>query len=270
MSNRALLRDLRATPRVSAWLFRLMRRYAAALALMVLLLSLLEWGLPAAGVPRYLLPTPSQVVASFGDPRGDLFGHARATASAALLGLSFGTAMGLLLAVAFVHARPVEDAFYPWVLLSQAVPAAALAPLLTIWLGNGLAPRAAMAALFAFFPVLVSAARGLRDLSPEQLALMRSWGAHRWQLLWHLRIPVALPAIFAGLKVAAALAVVGAIVSELAGSGRGLGFVVSVASYRLQTDRVFAAVVLAALISLTLHGVIALAERWIVFWRRPG
>ncbi|NTU79744.1 MAG: ABC transporter permease subunit, partial [Chloroflexales bacterium] len=156
----------------------------------------------------------------------------------------------------------------PWVLLSQSVPAAALAPLLTIWLGDGLAPRVAMAALFAFFPVLVSAARGLRDVAPEELALMRAWGARPWTVLCHLRLPTALPAIFGGLKVAAALAVVGAIVSELAGSGRGLGFVVSVATYHMAADRVFAAVALAAAISLTLHLALVALERAVVFWKR--
>lgn len=247
----------------------LARRYAAALALLLLTLALLEWGLPAAGVPAYLLPTPSQVLHSLITRRGDLASHAAATAAAAVIGLGAGGLAGVGLAVAFVLLRPLEDALYPWVLLSQAVPAAALAPLLTIWLGDGLVPRAAMAALFAFFPVLVGAARGLREVAPEELALMRAWGARPWAVLRYLRWPAALPAIFAGLRVAAALAVVGVIVSELSGSGRGLGFVISIATYRLNMDRVFAAVALAAALSLSLHGALLLAERAVVFWRRP-
>jgi ABC-type nitrate/sulfonate/bicarbonate transport system permease component len=152
--------------------------------------------------------------------------------------------------------------------VSQAIPAAVLAPLLTIWLGDGLAPRAAMAALFAFFPVLVAAAQGLRDVRPEHLALMRAWGAGSGQVLRKLRLPAALPGLFAGLKLAAALAVVGAIVSELAGAGQGLGFVASVATYHLRTDRVFAAVALAAAISLGLHGLLVIVERALLFWKR--
>lgn len=269
MSNTALTRELRAARRGRRGLAPLARRYAAAIALMLTALALLEWGLPAAGVPPYLLPPPSRVAAQLLEPQSDLYGHAAATGAAALVGLAAGAAVALALAIAFVHLKPLEDALYPWVLISQAVPAAALAPLLTIWLGDGLAPRAAMAALFAFFPILVAAARGLRDVAPEELALLRAWGASPWATLRHLRLPTALPAIFGGLKVAAALAVVGAIVSELAGSGRGLGFVVSVATYRLATDRVFAAVALAAAISLAISGAIALAERAIVFWKRP-
>lgn len=268
MSNTALSRELGGAAAGPGWALPLARRYASALALLIFALAALEWGLPALGVPAYLLPRPSQVAAQLLEPGGDLPGHAAATAAAAVGGLAAGAVVGFALAVAFVQLRPLEDALYPWVLVSQTIPGAALAPLLTIWLGDGLAPRAAMAALFAFFPVLVATAQGLRHVSGEQLALMRAWGAGSGQVLRHLRLPSALPALFAGLRVAAALAVVGAIVSELAGAGRGLGFVASVATYHLRTDRVFAAVALASGISLALHGVIALAERSIVFWRR--
>ncbi|MFV9505489.1 MAG: ABC transporter permease [Oscillochloridaceae bacterium umkhey_bin13] len=267
MTNPAVVRGVVLHQRGPGRWLPLARRYAAAAALMLIVLALLEWGLPAAQVPAYLLPPPSRVLARLVGP-GDLWLHAALTAQAAILGLAMGSLIGLLLALAFVRLRPLEDVLYPWVLLSQAVPAAALAPLLTIWLGHGLAPRVAMAALFAFFPILVSTVRGLRDVSPEQLGLLRSWGARPRDVFLHLRLPASLPAVFAGLKVAAALAVVGAIVSELAGAGRGLGFVVSVGSYHLQTDRVFAAIALAAALSLTLHGLLALIEWLVIFWRR--
>ncbi len=268
MSKLALWRVPHTTGNGPGRIAHLARRYAAALVLLLCALALLEWALPALGVPSYLLPRPSRVLARLLDIHSDLAGHAVATAAAATLGLGVGAAVGLAFAIAFVQLRPLEDALYPWVLLSQSIPVAALAPLLTIWLGDGLAPRAALAALFAFFPVLVSATGGLRAVAPEELALMRAWGAHPWAVLRHLRLPTALPAIFSGLKVAAALAVVGTIVSELAGSGRGLGFVISVATYHLATDRVFAAVVLATAISLGLHMALAALERAIVFWQR--
>jgi ABC-type nitrate/sulfonate/bicarbonate transport system permease component len=264
MLHPSLARGLRLAGAEWGALGALARRYAGAFALLLLILALLEWALPAFGVPAYLLPRPSLVAAQLLDPRGDLAGHAGATALAAVVGLCAGTLAGLALATLFVQARPLEDALYPWVLVSQAIPAAVLAPLLTIWLGDGLAPRAAMAALFAFFPVLVAAAQGLRDVRPEHLALMRAWGAGSGQVLRKLRLPAALPGLFAGLKLAAALAVVGAIV----GAGRGLGFVASVATYHLRTDRVFAAVALAAAISLGLHGLLVLVERALLFWKR--
>jgi ABC-type nitrate/sulfonate/bicarbonate transport system permease component len=268
MWNSALTREPRRAENGSAWLLPLARRYSAALALLLVLLAVLEWLLPALGVPIYLLPPPSRVLAELSDPQSALLGHSLATATAAVVGLAAAGLAGVGLALLFVLLRPLEDALYPWVLLSQAIPAAVLAPLLTVWLGDGLAPRAAMAALFAFFPILVATAGGLRDVRPEQLALMRAWSASDWQLLRHLRLPAALPALFAGLRIGAALAVVGTIVSEMAGAGRGLGFVASVATYQLQTDRIFAAVALAAAISLALHGAVALAERATLFWKR--
>jgi ABC-type nitrate/sulfonate/bicarbonate transport system permease component len=268
MANTALNSSARRRARTPlAAVRRMARRYAGALALMLVLLIGLEWALPALGVPAFLVPPPSRVLARLLEPGTTLYGHAFATATAALLGLSSGALIGVALAALFVHVRALERVLYPWVLVSQAIPAAALAPMLTIWLGNGLAPRAATAALFAFFPVLVATVGGLRRLSPEHLAQLRAWGATPWQTFRHLRWPSALPMLFSGLKVAAALAVVGAIVGELAGASRGLGYIVTVSVYRLQTDRVFAAIVLAAALSLSLHVLIALIERRVVFWQ---
>lgn len=218
-------------------------------------------------MPPYLLPTPGRVLARLLDPASGLPGHLAATAAAGVGGLIVGAAAGAALAALFVAARPVERALYPWVLVSQTLPAAALAPLLTIWLGNGLAPRLTMAALFAFFPVLVNTAQGLRRIGPEQFDLLRAWGATPAQVFRLLRLPACLPGLFAGLKIGSTLAVVGAIVGELAGSSSGLGYVISIATYHLQTDRVFAAVALAAALSLSLYLAIVVIERRVVFWQ---
>lgn len=244
-----------------------LRRYTPSIALFLALLGALQLGLPALGVPPYLLPTPARVLGRLIEPSTGLYGHLAATAAAGVAGLLLGAAAGAALAALFVAARPVERAIYPWVLVSQTLPAAALAPLLTIWLGNGLAPRIAMAALFAFFPLLVNTAQGLRQVAPEQLDLLRAWGARPAQVFRLLRLPAGLPALFAGLKISSTLAVVGAIVGELAGSSSGLGYVISVATYHLQTDRVFAAVALAAALSLALYAAIVMVERRVVFWQ---
>jgi ABC-type nitrate/sulfonate/bicarbonate transport system permease component len=245
----------------------LVRRYAPSLLLFLAMLGALQLALPALGVPPYLLPTPARVLARLLDPRGGLLDHLAATAAAGTGGLIIGAGAGVALAALFVVARPVERAFYPWVIVSQTLPAAALAPLLTIWLGNGLAPRVAMAALFAFFPVLVNTAQGLRRISAEQLDLLRAWGATPAQVFRLLRAPACLPSLFAGLKIASTLAVVGAVVGELSGSSSGLGYVISIATYHLQTDRVFAAITLAAGLSLSLYVAIVAAERRLVFWQ---
>lgn len=241
--------------------------YIPALLIFLALLVLLQFALPALGVPPYLLPTPTRVLARLIEPDSGLLAHLAATALAGIGGLAVGAVCGVALAALFVAFRPVERALYPWVLVSQTLPVAALAPLLTIWLGNGLAPRLALAALFAFFPVLVNTAQGLRQVHREQLDLLRVWGATPTQVFRLLRIPACLPAFFSGLRIAATLAVVGALVGEMAGSSRGLGYVISVATYHLQTDRVFAAVTLAAALSLGLYVAILAVERRIVFWQ---
>ncbi|NNJ09749.1 ABC transporter permease [Chloroflexales bacterium ZM16-3] len=245
----------------------LVRRYAPSALLFLAMLGGLQLALPALGVPPYLLPTPGRVLARLIDPASGLIGHLTATAAAGVGGLVIGAVAGVALAALFVAVRPVERALYPWVLVSQTLPAAALAPLLTIWLGNGLAPRIAMAALFAFFPVLVNTAQGLRRISAEQLDLLRAWGATPAQVFRLLRLPACLPALFTGLKIASTLAVVGAIVGELAGSSSGLGYVISIATYHLQTDRVFAAVTLAAALSLALYAIVVAVEQKVVFWQ---
>ncbi len=257
--------SIRMSPPRLAW-----ARYLPALLLFLILLVLLQVGLPALGVPPYLLPTPLRVWSRLTEPGSGLAGHLWATAQAGVGGLVLGSVGGVLLAILFVAIRPLERAFYPWVLVSQTLPSAALAPLLVIWLGNGLAPRLAMAALFAFFPVLVNTTQGLRQITPEQRDLLHAWGASSFQTFRLLRIPAALPALFAGLRIAATLAVVGAIVGELAGSSEGLGYVISIATYHLQTDRVFAAVTLAAGLSLLLSVLLHIAERQIVFWHTEG
>ncbi len=246
----------------------LLRRAIMALVTGLLVLLALEWSLPAAGVPSYVLPAPSRVIAASVDPNVRLAHHTLATASAALVGLAIGAALAGGLAIAFLFARPLEDALYPWVLLGQSLPSVALAPLLTIWFGNGLTARAAMAALFASFPLLVATISGLRRPAPEQLAMMQAYGASQWQILRMLRLPAALPYIFSGLRVAGALAVIGALVSELAGAGRGLGYLITTSTYRLATDRAFAAIAAAAGLALALHGVFLALERMIVYWER--
>ncbi|MEF3275563.1 MAG: ABC transporter permease subunit [Chloroflexus sp.] len=248
--------------------YNLIRRLGTALLLGIAIVAALEWGLPAAGVPVYLLPPPSRVVAAALQPEVRLTYHTLATANAALVGLVIGSLVAITLAIAFLFLRPLEDALYPWVLIGQSLPSVALAPLLTIWLGDGLAPRAAMAALFASFPLLIATISGLRRPAPEQLAVMQAYGASQWQILRLLRLPAALPFIFSGLRVASALAVIGALVSELSGAGRGLGYLITTSTYRLATDRAFAAVAAAAGLALALHGGLLWLERTVVYWER--
>ena len=241
--------------------------YGPALGLLIALLVALEWLIGFFAVPAFLLPRPSQVLAQLIAPQSRIWWHALVTGAQALAGFALGTGVGIGLAITFVHVRPLETALYPWVLASQTIPLVVLAPLLTIWLGPGASARIVLAGLFAFFPILISTVRGLRDVLPEQLDLMRVLGASPSQIFWGLRWPAALPALLGGMKIAVALAVIGVISGELAGAEQGLGFAVRIAAYRLDTARSFAAVVAAALLGLSLHGMLVLSERRLLFWR---
>jgi ABC-type nitrate/sulfonate/bicarbonate transport system permease component len=248
----------------------LLRRFGAAAAVFLLCLAFLQWGVPALGIPPYILPTPAQVLARAFEPERHLAYHFGVTTLEALGGFAAGSLFGFLLAVLFVHARLIEDALYPWAVVSQTVPLVAIAPLLVLWLGNGMLSRAAISALFTFFPVLVNSTRGLRLTDRATLDLLQSYGASRWQLFWTLRVPQCLPFLFTGLKIGATLSVIGAIVGEFAGASAGLGYLVTVSTYYLETDLTFAAVSAASLLGVGLYAALLGLEHWLVFWQRPS
>jgi ABC-type nitrate/sulfonate/bicarbonate transport system permease component len=168
----------------------------------------------------------------------------------------------------------VRRVLYPLLVVSQTIPMVALAPLLIIWFGFGMTPKIIVVALVGFFPIVVSTVDGLTDADPDMVGLVRSMGASRLQVLRHVRIPAALPSFFAGLKIAAAYSVTGAVVGEWIAGTSGLGVVItrSQASYRI--DRVFVAVVIIALASIVLFGAVHLLARiaspWIYVSKREG
>lgn len=247
-----------------------LQSFGAAALVFLLCLAALQWGVPALGIPAYILPTPSQVLSRALDPERQLAYHVGITALEGISGFVAGSLAGFLLAVLFVHARPLEAALYPWAVVSQTVPIVALAPLLVLWFGNGLLPRAAIAALFTFFPVLVNSTRGLRLSDQATLDLLHSYGANRRQLFWTLRVPQCLPFLFTGLKIGTTLSIIGAIVGEFAGAAAGLGYLITVSTYYLETDLTFAAVSAASLLGIGLYVILLALERWLVFWQRPS
>lgn len=251
-------------------LWALLQRFGAAALVFLLCLAVLQWGVPALGIPAYILPTPSQVLRCAVDPERRLAYHLGITALEGVSGFVAGSLGGFLLAVLFVHARPLEAALYPWAVVSQTVPIVALAPLLVFWFGNGLLPRAAIAALFTFFPVLVNSTRGLRLDDQATLDLLQSYGANRRQLFWTLRLPQCLPFLCTGLKIGATVSIIGAIVGEFAGAAAGLGYLITVSTYYLETDLTFAAVSAASLLGIGLYVLLLGLERSLVFWQRPS
>ncbi len=189
----------------------------------VLLALLGAWGGAAAVYPPVLVPGPAATVQAFLDGRATLWENTPITIAEIVLGFLVGSLLGIGLGIAIAQSRWAEVILTPYLVVSQAVPKVALAPILIIVLGYGLASKVAVAALIAFFPLLENTIAGLRQVDPDSLRLLQSLGATRWQIFTKLRVFTALPLIFAGLRIAAVLATVGAIVGEFVAGNRGLG-----------------------------------------------
>jgi putative hydroxymethylpyrimidine transport system permease protein len=216
-------------------------------------LALLWQGLVSGlALPPYILPGPLAVVDAWLAHGGTLLHHAARTLAEILLGLALGATLGVASALVMAYFRPARRWLLPILVISQATPVFALAPLLVLWLGYGIGSKVAMATLIIFFPVAAAFSDGLRRTDPGWLDLARTMNAGRWAVLRHLRIPAALPALASGLRVAAAVAPIGAVVGEWVGSSAGLGFLMLHANARMQIDLLFAALLTLAAIALTL------------------
>ncbi len=232
---------------------------------------------------RPILPTPDQVALDLytsltGHPVTsirNLLYHTGVTAGAALAGFGMGVVLGVALAAGIVQARTLESSLLPWVIASQTVPILAIAPMIVVILGNmgftGLLPKAIIAMYLCFFPITIGMVKGLRSADPLTLDLMRTYSAGTAQTFRLLRLPASLPYLFTSLKIAVAASVVGAIVAELPTGGQaGLGARLLSGSYYGQTVQIWSALVMAALLSVTLVAAVGLAERALVPGGRGG
>jgi NitT/TauT family transport system permease protein len=230
---------------------------------------------------RPLVAAPHQIVMQFIDlvfgyppasPRSLVY-HSWVTLSATFVGFVLGTGFGMVLAMLIVHVRVLEKSLLPWVICSQMVPILAVAPIIIVVLGSiglrGLLPKSLISAYLCFFPVTIGMVKGLTSPDPIQRDLMRTWSATPWQVLWKLRLPASVPFLFASLKVAITISLVGAIVAELpTGAQAGIGARLLAGSYYGQTLQIWAALLAAALLSAILVGVTGWTERWVL--RRMG
>ena len=219
-----------------------------------------------AAIPAYLLPDPLSVATALWTQRTLLFWSTLTTLTETVLGLLIGTLLGLLCALAMVFSAGIRRWLMPVLLLSQAVPVFALAPLLVLWFGFGIASKVVMAVLVIFFPVAASLADGLARTETGWLELARTMGASKASLLLHVRLPAALPAFASGLRVATAVAPIGAVIGEWVGAASGLGYVMLNANARIQTDLMFAALAVLATMTVLLWTLVDRLLRRLLFW----
>jgi NitT/TauT family transport system permease protein len=216
--------------------------------------------------PDYLLPAPAAVLAELANSPRLYLDHALRTLAATLLGFGAALLLGCIAAVGIIYSRILESTLYTLLVAFNSVPKIALAPLLIIWLGTGLASKVAISFLIALFAIVVDTVLGLRSVDPDAVDLFRAMRGTKLQTLLWLRMPNALPHLFSGMKIAISLALVGTIAGEFIASQAGLGYVILSAQGAFQTTRVFAAVILLGILGTVLFFLVDLAERLACPW----
>lgn len=219
----------------------------AALAALALWQGIL-W---VTALPPFLLPSPRAVVDALILNRAEIAHAALFTGAEVLAGFAIGAGLGAVLAITMAASRRITGVLQPLLTFSQTIPIFALAPILTLWLGYGMAPKIAMTVLIVFFPVASAFLDGLLRTPQAALDLAQVMGASRWRIMRHLRIPAALPQLATGLRLAAVYAPIGAVIGEWVGGARGLGALMIHANGRMKTDLVFAALLVLSLLTIT-------------------
>lgn len=236
----------------------------------VVLLAVWEGACRLFGISSIILPTPSATVMRLYSlfESGTIWPHLWATLFEILLGFALGCIAGLVVGAMISLIPAFERLVYPYLVALQTLPKIAIAPLFIIWFGYGLTSKVIITALVCFFPVLVSVIAGFHATDKDQLDMMKAFGATKWQILFRLRVPSALVLIFAGLEIAAVLAVIGAIVGEFVGAQVGLGYLVVTLNFSMDVPGVFAVLVILSVIGLVMHGLMRYAARRYIFWIR--
>ena len=230
------------------------------------LLLLLAWYLfvSLGDVPKFVMPSPADTLAALFVPDYGWWTNTLVTATEIFGGYSLALIVGVLLALLFTWSKTLESLMLPLLVTLNMIPKVALGPLIIVWFKYGVFPNSMMAFSIAVFPILLTTARGLREIEPDLLDLVRSLRGSRWQLFTKIQLPGALPYVFAGMKVAAILAVAGAIVGEFLGSDRGLGYLMLQVQVTLDTPAMFMAVILITLLGMLLYGIVMLLEHLFV------
>ncbi len=239
---------------------------AAGVVLILVIWTLACW---LAAIPTVVLPSPGKVALALYRRSDLLVSEGWVTLEETLVGFALALLLGLPMAVAVANSRRLNLMFYPLLVALQSVPKVALAPILLVWLGTGLASKLAVVWLVAFFPIIIDTAAGLRATPRELLELAASLNASRWQILLKVQAPAALPFVLTGAKVAITLAVIGAVIAEFVSSTEGLGYLLLSATSQLDTPLAFAALVALSALGLLVYAGVELVERLMAPWLPP-
>lgn len=229
-----------------------------------------EAAVRALDVPAYIVPAPTAVIMALlrGIQSGVYLTHLAYTLGETLIGFAIGSIVGLTLGAIVARSPLLERVLYPYIVGFQAMPKIAIAPLLILWLGFGIWSKVAMAVMIAFFPVMVNAITGLRAVDRDSLEMMRSLSATEWQVFRLVRLPTALPYVFAGLDIAIVFSLLAAIVAEFVGAQSGMGNLIMQMNSALDVAGVFAVLIILSAVGVALHLMVVTVERHVVFWTK--
>ncbi len=239
---------------------RLLAAVGYPLALLIVCLLLWQWVVTAFHISTVVLPAPTQVWDVIRDNTPLLLRYSRITGLEIVIGFLIAVGVGVPVGMAIFFSARVKKAVYPLLVSSQMVPKVALAPIFLIWFGSGAASKYLVAFLVAFFPIVIATTLGLESVEPDMVRLFRSMGASRLETMAKLRVPMALPSLFGGLKVAMTLAVVGAVVGEFVAADAGLGYYILFSNGLLNTAAVYAGLFAITLLGVVLYFLVELAE----------
>jgi NitT/TauT family transport system permease protein len=244
------------------------KNFALRLLLIAAFLAAWEAAVRLFEIPMFILPTPSSVFTALyrGIASSLYVDHIWITLSETLLGFVLGTSLAFVFGTLIALSRPVEYFLYPFIVMFQSMPKVALAPLIIVWFGLGLASKVVNAALVAFFPLMVNTIVGLRSAEEDKVNLMKSLAASRTQIFWMLQLPNAMPYIFAGLEIAMIFALIGAIVAEFVGAQAGLGMLIQSMNFTMDVAGQFSVLLLLSLLGLLLNGIVIGVRRRVLFW----
>jgi NitT/TauT family transport system permease protein len=241
-------------------------RMLTPIAGILVFLVIWQLGVVVSKVPAYLLPAPTEIARTFIDEFPRLLRHGWVTTYEMLLGYLLAVAIAVPLAIAITSSQRFDQFVMPTMLFFQVVPKVAIAPLFLVWFGVGALPKVLVAFLISFFPIVIDSAVGLRSMSSEMLDLARSMGASRTQIFTRFRLPTSLPYLFSGLKVAATLAIAGAVVGEFVGADKGLGYLLLVTNSNMETSLMFATLVALTFIGLVFFYSVEWLEALLIPW----
>ena len=241
-----------------------LQRYTLAIVAHVALIAAWYLFVTLGNVPKFVMPSPGATLDALLQPNYDWWTNIAVTGTEIFAGYFLALVVGVSLALAFRWSKTLEAFFMPLLVSLNMIPKVALGPLIIVWVKCGVFLNSLMAFSICVFPILLTTARGLREIEPELLDLVRSLKGSRWQLFAKIQLPGALPYIFSGMKVAAILAVAGAVVGEFLGSDKGLGYLMLQVQVTLDTPAMFMAVIMITLIGMLLYGMVLALERLLV------